>query len=69
MKKIALPAVAGLAAVTVAMASPAAGSVEATSGQVGAAPAQRCVVIDPAAVGNHETDRYTVKQLVPTSCA
>jgi len=66
---IVLSAVAGLAAATVAMASPAAGSVEATSGQVGAAPVSRCIVIDPAAVGtNHETDRDSAKQLVPSFC-
>jgi hypothetical protein len=69
MKKIALSAVVGLAAVTVAMASPAAGSVEAASGQGGAAPVRRCIVIDPAAVDtNHETDRDSAKQLVPSFC-
>ena len=69
-KTIALSVAAGLAAATVAMASPAAGSIEVSSGQAGAAPLRRCVVIDPAAVGtNHETDRDSAKQLVPTFCS
>jgi hypothetical protein len=82
MKKMtaALSAVAGLAVATVAMSCPAATAgtapvsagashVEVISGQVGAAPLRRCVVIDPIGVStNHESDRYSDKQVVPTSC-
>ena len=62
---ITLSAVAGLAAATVAMAAPAA----AVRYEVGAAPLRQCIVIDPAAAGaNHEADRYSAMQVVPTSC-
>lgn len=71
MKKmtIALSAAAGLAAATVAMASPAA-AVQSAPGSAGNTMLkQQCIVIDLAAAGtSHEADRDPAKQVVPTFC-
>jgi hypothetical protein len=71
MKKmsIVLSAVAGLAAATVAMASPAAAVRSAPVSAGDTVLRQQCIVIDPAAAGtNHEADRDPAKQVVPTFC-
>jgi|HubBroStandDraft_3_1064219.scaffolds.fasta_scaffold273672_2 hypothetical protein len=71
MKKmtIALSAAAGLAAATVAMASPAA-AVQSAPGSAGDTTfKQQCIVIDLAAAGTtHEAARDPAKQVVPTFC-
>jgi len=71
MKKmtIALSAAAGLAAATVAMASPAA-AVQSAPGSAGDTTfKQQCIVIDLAAAGTtHEANRDPAKQVVPTFC-
>ena len=71
MKKmtIALSAAAGLAAATVAMASPAA-AVQSAPGSAGDTTfKQQCIVIDLAAAGtNHEAALDPAKQVVPTFC-
>jgi hypothetical protein len=66
---IALSAAAGLAAVTVAMASPAV-AVQSAPGSAGDTMLkQQCIVIDLAAAGTkHEADRDPAKQVVPTFC-
>lgn len=83
MKKmtLALSAVTGLAAATVAMAAPAAavGSGPVSAGEtvhmavtsrsdVGAAPLSRCMVIDLTAGATREADRNPAKQIVPSGC-
>jgi hypothetical protein len=66
---IALSAAAGLAAATVAMASPAA-AVQSAPGSAGDTTfKQQCIVIDLAAAGTtHEANRDPAKQVVPTFC-
>jgi hypothetical protein len=69
MTTIGLSLVAGLAAATVAMASPAAAVRSAPASAGDTVFRQQCIVIDPAAASiNHEADRDPAKQVVSTSC-